>query len=132
MDVSLGGKFAVVCGASRGLGRACAETLAHAGADLVVVSRDKAELARTAAQIARETNPDTVLSHFFGIYEIQNSCLNFNEPFGEIRAIIFPKVNETPINGAEQGKAAGRLPKAQSLLQRLPWNACGKEDTWQC
>ncbi|MBN1857632.1 SDR family oxidoreductase [Candidatus Bipolaricaulota bacterium] len=60
MDGSLGGKFAVVCGASRGLGRACAETLAHAGADLVVVSRNKAELARTAAQIARETGVDVL------------------------------------------------------------------------
>lgn len=44
----LGGKVAVVTGASRGLGRAIAVALAQAGADVVVAARSKAELEATA------------------------------------------------------------------------------------
>ena len=44
MDLELTGKVAVVGGASKGLGRACAEVLAEEGARVVVCSRSKDEL----------------------------------------------------------------------------------------
>ena len=50
----LAGKIAVVTGASRGLGRQFAESLAGAGADLVVTSRTESALDDTLASI-RET-----------------------------------------------------------------------------
>jgi NAD(P)-dependent dehydrogenase (short-subunit alcohol dehydrogenase family) len=49
----LSGRVALVTGASRGIGRAIAEGLADAGADLVLSSRDAAELERVADR-ARE------------------------------------------------------------------------------
>ena len=48
---SLGGRVALVTGASRGLGQAFAAALAEAGADLVIVSRHLAELEGTAVAL---------------------------------------------------------------------------------
>ena len=47
----LDGKIALVSGAGRGIGRACALALADAGAELVVVSRTRSELDEVAAAI---------------------------------------------------------------------------------
>lgn len=43
--------LAIITGASRGLGRLCACELAAHGADLLLVSRDRAALADVAAEI---------------------------------------------------------------------------------
>lgn len=48
----LGGKVAVVTGASRGLGRGFALTLARAGADVAITSRTRESLAGTEREIA--------------------------------------------------------------------------------
>ena len=49
MQLSLAGKVAVITGGSRGIGRAVAEGMAEAGADVVIASR-KVEACRTAAE----------------------------------------------------------------------------------
>ncbi|QDU88205.1 Gluconate 5-dehydrogenase [Pirellulimonas nuda] len=59
-DFSLSGKVAVVTGASRGLGQEFGRALARAGADLIVTSRDAADLASFCEEIAalgRRTHP---------------------------------------------------------------------------
>jgi gluconate 5-dehydrogenase len=48
---SLVGRRALVTGASRGIGRACAIGLAGAGADVALVARDRAALEQVAAEI---------------------------------------------------------------------------------
>ena len=59
MDLGLTDRVYVVTGASRGLGRACAEQLVHEGARLVVSSRD----AGTLADLERELDaPDRVIA----------------------------------------------------------------------
>ena len=51
MDLGISGKRALVCAASKGLGRGCAEALAEAGAELVINARGAEALEATAAEI---------------------------------------------------------------------------------
>ncbi|HEV8533147.1 MAG TPA: SDR family oxidoreductase [Methylomirabilota bacterium] len=60
MDLELKDKVAVVGGASKGLGRACAEVLAEEGARVVVCSRTQADLDRTAKEIREATGTDVL------------------------------------------------------------------------
>jgi 3-oxoacyl-[acyl-carrier protein] reductase len=53
MDLGIRGKQALVCGASRGLGRGCAEALAAEGVHVTVVARRDAVLQAAAAEIRR-------------------------------------------------------------------------------
>ncbi|HLW59365.1 MAG TPA: SDR family oxidoreductase [bacterium] len=55
MKVDLSGRVAVVSGASAGLGRAIAQGLAEAGADVVIGSRTSDAIRRTANEIAGST-----------------------------------------------------------------------------
>ncbi len=54
MDLGIKGKRGLVCAASKGLGRGCAEALAAAGVDLVINSRTEAEITQTAREIAEK------------------------------------------------------------------------------
>ena len=56
MDLGIRGKTAIVCAASKGLGRGCAEALAEAGVDLVINARNAHELERAADDISAKYN----------------------------------------------------------------------------
>jgi 3-oxoacyl-[acyl-carrier protein] reductase len=55
MDLGLKGRKAIVCAASKGLGRACAVALAREGVELVITARTRDVLERTAEEIRKET-----------------------------------------------------------------------------
>ena len=56
MDLGLRGRKALITGASRGIGRACAEVLAEEGCDVVLVSRTAADLEAARATIIAQHN----------------------------------------------------------------------------
>jgi 3-oxoacyl-[acyl-carrier protein] reductase len=56
MDLGLKGRWALVCAASKGLGRGCAEALADEGVNVVITARGEADLLATAAAL-RVLNP---------------------------------------------------------------------------
>lgn len=60
MDLGIGGRKAIVCASSRGLGRACAKALAQAGCEVVINGRDAAKVEATAAEIAKATGARTI------------------------------------------------------------------------
>ncbi len=53
MDLGISGKSALVCGASKGLGRGCAEALAKEGVNVTLVARNAATLEATASEIRK-------------------------------------------------------------------------------
>ena len=55
MDLGLAGKKAVVCAASKGLGKGCAMALAQEGVDLVINARTEGPLQATAEEIRSAT-----------------------------------------------------------------------------
>jgi 3-oxoacyl-[acyl-carrier protein] reductase len=61
MDLGIGGRTAIVCAASRGLGRACAFSLAEAGVTLTIVARREDVLEETAAEIRAVTGVDVTV-----------------------------------------------------------------------
>ncbi len=61
MDLELKNKVAIVGGASKGLGRACAEVLAEEGVKLVMCSRTQADLETAAQEIRGKTNAEVLV-----------------------------------------------------------------------
>lgn len=61
MDLGLQGKTALVCGASKGLGRGCAEALAKEGVHVTMVARNAANLEQAANEIRALTHADVVI-----------------------------------------------------------------------
>lgn len=55
MDLGLTGRTALVCAASKGLGKACALALAREGVRVTILARGAEQLAATAAEIGVET-----------------------------------------------------------------------------
>lgn len=60
MDLGIKGKRAIVCAASKGLGRGCAEALAAEGVSLVINARGEEALHQTAKEIAERWNVEVV------------------------------------------------------------------------
>ena len=72
MDLQLQGKSALVCGSSKGLGYACAMSLAREGVALTLVARTADLLEQSAETIRQATGP----RHYCAIYLSANDCMN--------------------------------------------------------
>ncbi len=59
MDLGLTGRKAIVCGGSRGLGRACAEALVGEGVQVLIVARNPERLFETAVAITEKSGVET-------------------------------------------------------------------------
>lgn len=60
MDLGISGRKAIVCASSRGLGKACARSLAEAGCEVVVNGRDPKKTEATALEIANLTKTKVI------------------------------------------------------------------------
>jgi 3-oxoacyl-[acyl-carrier protein] reductase len=60
MDLELKGKVAIIGGASKGLGRACADVLAKEGVKLTICSRTREDLEQAAEEIRDATGADVL------------------------------------------------------------------------
>jgi len=55
MDLGLAGRKALVCAASKGIGRGCAEALAGEGVEVTILARTESDVRRTAEEIGAAT-----------------------------------------------------------------------------
>ena len=60
MDMGIKGKTALVCAASKGLGKGCAQALAREGVNVVITARGKEALEATAEEIRKSTGVKVV------------------------------------------------------------------------
>lgn len=60
MDLGIRGRRAIVCASSKGLGKACAVSLAREGVNVVIVARTRDTLEATAKEIRGSTGVDVV------------------------------------------------------------------------
>lgn len=65
MDLGISGRRAIVCAASKGLGRACAIALANEGVHVTITARGAEALGKTAAHI-RNLNPNVTVTEVVG------------------------------------------------------------------
>jgi 3-oxoacyl-[acyl-carrier protein] reductase len=58
MDLGIEGKVALVMGASKGIGRACADALTQEGARVAIASRSRERIEATARELSRDGSPE--------------------------------------------------------------------------
>jgi 3-oxoacyl-[acyl-carrier protein] reductase len=76
MDLGIEGRTALVCGSSRGLGRACAEALAREGVNVILNGRNPEMLKETASQIRAVARSDVrTIAADIGTEEGQDAIL---------------------------------------------------------
>jgi len=85
----LGGKIAVVTGASRGIGEAIARTLAAAGAQVIVSSRKLADCEKVAASI-RESGgrAEAYACHVGEIAQIEALFVHLEQQYGRLDILV--------------------------------------------
>jgi len=90
MDLELKNKVAIVGGASKGLGRACAEVLAEEGAKVAVCSRNHTDLEKAAQEIRDASGADVLaLSGDLDRHEtIQRLIAATVERFGRLDILV--------------------------------------------
>lgn len=60
MDLGIAGRKAIICASSKGLGRACAKSLAEAGCEVVINGRNREAVEATAEDIRRTTGAKVI------------------------------------------------------------------------
>jgi NAD(P)-dependent dehydrogenase (short-subunit alcohol dehydrogenase family) len=86
----LTGRVALLTGGSRGLGRAMAQGLAEAGADVIVASRKLADCERAADEIARATGRRTlaVECHVGHWHAVDDLVTRAYDAFGRVDVLV--------------------------------------------
>lgn len=87
MDVDLNGQTALVTASTRGIGRATAETLAEAGADVIVNGRYD-ETVTSAVESISEANPDVRVEKLVADVTTEAGCLQAIEDYPEVDLLV--------------------------------------------
>ena len=102
MDLGLAGRVAVIGGGSKGLGRACADSLSKEGANLVICSRNAEDLDHTAKEINSTSGVDVlpVAANLSRLEDTQTLIKATVDHFGRLDILV------TNSGGPPAGRAA--------------------------
>ena len=104
----LDGKRALITGGSRGLGRAMAQALAEAGADLVLVGREEANLEVAVKELsALGRRVDSLAADMSTPGQAEQACRDILTAFAPIQ-ILINNVGGRRINIPTKGKDTGK------------------------
>ncbi|MGZ4701386.1 MAG: SDR family oxidoreductase [Ilumatobacteraceae bacterium] len=121
MQISLNGKVALVTGASKGIGRAIAGSLADAGAKVMLSSRKQDQLDIAAAEIGGDT---AVFAANAGDIDAAKACVTATiERFGGLD-ILVNNAATNPYYGPTLGVDASRFDKTFQVNLRGPLFWC--------
>ncbi|MEX1106053.1 MAG: SDR family oxidoreductase [Ilumatobacteraceae bacterium] len=121
MEISLDGKVALVTGASKGIGKAIAATLAGSGAKVMLVSRKLEGLQAAAAEIGGDTE---VYAANTGDVDAAQACVAATiERFGGLD-ILVNNAATNPYFGSTLGVDPGRFDKTFQVNLRGPLFWC--------
>ena len=121
MQISLEGKVALVTGASKGLGRAIAGSMAEAGAKVMLSSRKQDQLEIAASEIAGDT---AVFAANAGDVDAAKACVAATiERFGGLD-ILVNNAATNPYYGSTLGVDEGRFDKTFQVNLRGPLFWC--------
>ncbi len=90
MNTSLSGRRAIVCGSTRGIGRSCAEELAHNGASVTLLARDREALESTALSLPTTNgqNHDFLTADFFDPESVRRIVSDFAKSGGTAHVLV--------------------------------------------
>jgi NAD(P)-dependent dehydrogenase (short-subunit alcohol dehydrogenase family) len=126
VQISLEGKVALVTGASKGIGKAIAATLASSGADVMLVSRKLDQLEAAAAEIVASgaTGQTAVMAANVGDADSATTCVAATiERFGGLD-ILVNNAATNPYYGPTLGVDQGRFDKTFQVNLRGPLLWC--------
>jgi len=103
MDLGLKNRVAIIGGGSKGLGRACADSMAQEGANLVICSRNAEELERAAKEISAASGVEVlaVTGDLSQLPDIQTLIKRTVDHFGRLDILV------NNAGGPPAGRAAG-------------------------
>ena len=90
MNIDLSGKRAIVCGASKGIGRAAAQELASLGASVTLVARNEDALKKALATLpaARGQQHDYVVADFIDTEDVEAKLKKYLAENGPVHILV--------------------------------------------
>lgn len=88
MNLNLHGKKAIVCGSTRGIGKAVALELSSLGADIILVARNAEELARVAAELNPTGKHRFIVADFDNPNDLEKKVSDFITSNGPVHILV--------------------------------------------
>lgn len=88
MNIRLDGKTALVCGASQGIGRACAHLLAGQGARIILLARNQEALESLRKELPNASQHRTVSVDLSNIQKLEDSIKNLLQEIPNIHILV--------------------------------------------
>lgn len=135
MELGLKGRFALVCAASRGIGRACAEALAAEGARVAICARDEEGLTEAAHAIGKRTGnePLSIRADLSSASDIDALFSEIARAFGTLDILVTnaggpPAGDFAAASDADWKKAydLNFLSAVRCIRHALPWMTARK------